>query len=190
MSPAIQIMLPDWLDTYDASADLRYPTVDERMGLVIELARRNVDEDLGGPFGAGIFERDSGRLIGVGVNRVMADNCCVLHAEMVAIMQAQRARGSFTLAEEGRPECELVTSCEPCAMCLGTTVWSGVGELVCGARESDAAEVGFDEGPKPRNWERELTGRGIEVRRDVDREGAREVLRHYVDMGGVIYNPD
>jgi tRNA(Arg) A34 adenosine deaminase TadA len=159
------------------------------MGLVVELARRNVDEDLGGPFGAGVFEREAGRLIGAGVNRVMDQNCCVLHAEVVAIMTAQRWRGSFTLAEEGRPACEIVCSCEPCAMCLGAIVWSGVSRVVCGAREADAAAIGFDEGPKPEMWGEELRGRGIEVVRDVGRQEARGVLQHYVDSGGPIYNP-
>lgn len=189
MVTSLNVELPEWMGQYNAGSNLCCGSVEERMGVVTELARRNVDADLGGPFGAGVFERESGRLIGAGVNRVMDQNCCVLHAEVVAIMTAQRWRGSFTLAGEGRPECELVCSCEPCAMCLGAIVWSGVTRMVCGAREADAADIGFDEGPKPRNWEVALRERGIEVVRNVDREEARAVLQHYVDAGGPIYNP-
>ena len=41
---------------------------------------------------------------------------------------------------------EMVASTQPCAMCLGATPWSGIRRLVCGARDEDAEEIGFDEG--------------------------------------------
>jgi tRNA(Arg) A34 adenosine deaminase TadA len=185
----MSIELPTWMEDY-AHRDRLWETDEDRMGLVIEVARRNVDEDLGGPFGAAIFERDTGRLTSLAANRVMVEDCSVLHAEVLAIMLAQRQRGSYTLAEEGKPACELVTSCAPCAMCMGAIVWSGVKRLVCGAREKDAFAIGFDEGPKPGNWVEELTSRGIEVARDVRRSEARSLFTHYVESGGVIYNPE
>ena len=33
---------------------------------------------------------------------------------------------------------ELVTTTEPCAMCLGAIPWSGLSSVVCGARDQDA----------------------------------------------------
>ncbi len=185
----ITINMPDWLSGY-RDQNRVCESDEERMGLTIEAARRNVDEDLGGPFGAAVFERDTGRLISIATNRVMDQDCSVLHGEVLAIMLAQRERGSYTLAEGGKPACELVTSCAPCAMCLGAIVWSGVKRLVCGAREEDAFAIGFDEGPKPENWVEELTSRGIEVARDVRRSEARTLFTHYVESGGVIYNPE
>jgi tRNA(Arg) A34 adenosine deaminase TadA len=86
------------------------------------------------------------------------------------------------------PAHELVSSTEPCAMCLGAIPWSGVRGLVCGARDEDARAAGFDEGTKPANWAKALDERGIEVVRDVLRDEAREVLRSYVSGGGTIYN--
>jgi tRNA(Arg) A34 adenosine deaminase TadA len=83
---------------------------------------------------------------------------------------------------------ELVSSTEPCAMCLGAVVWSGVRRLVCGARERDARAVGFDEGPKPEPWIGALAARGIAVLRDVGREASVRVLEQYAAQGGVIYN--
>ena len=59
------------------------------MALAIELSRQNVDRGGGGPFGAAVFDRDSGRLVAAGVNRVVPQSCSVTHAEMVVIMIAQ-----------------------------------------------------------------------------------------------------
>jgi len=186
--PPIEITLPPWVEDFAAAANQPLGSMQARMEFVIELARRNVEHDLGGPFGAAIFETESGKLIAPGVNRVVACNCCVLHAEIVAIMTAQRALGTFTLAAPGLPACELVTSTEPCAMCLGAVCWSGVRRLVCGARDEDARAIGFDEGPKTADWVRALEARGITVARDVCRDKAQAVLQYYVEKGGIIYN--
>ena len=73
-------------------------------------------------------------------------------------------------------------------MCLGATLWTGVRRLVCSARDEDAREIGFDEGPKPDRWPQQLAARGIAVRRDLLRDEGRRVLLAYRDMGGAIYN--
>jgi tRNA(Arg) A34 adenosine deaminase TadA len=126
--------------------------------------------------------------MGCGVNVVVPSNCSVAHAEVLAIVAAQQAVGHYDLGAEGMPACELVTSTEPCAMCLGAVVWSGVRSLVCGAREEDATSVGFDEGPKPADWAAALAARGIAVTRDVLRDESAAVLRQYAESGGPIYN--
>jgi tRNA(Arg) A34 adenosine deaminase TadA len=64
-------------------------------------------------------------------------------------------------------------------MCFGAIPWSGVRQLVCGARASDAEAIGFDEGPKPARWVAALEARGIKVVRDIQRAEARAVLREY-----------
>ena len=58
------------------------------MRLAIELSRLNIQHGTGGPFGAAIFERETGRLLAPGVNLVTSLDCSVFHAEMVAIMVA------------------------------------------------------------------------------------------------------
>ena len=60
--------------------------------------------------------------------------------------------------------------------------------LVCGARGSDAELAGFDEGPKPEQWEDQLRQRGIAVQVDVQRDAAAKVLANYASGGGKIYN--
>ena len=185
--PRVVLELPGWVGEL-LSEDLTYTNAEDRMRLVVKLARQNVRHGTGGPFGAAVFERESGRLVAPGVNMVVNSGCSVTHAEMVAIMVAQQRIGSFDLGGEEQPAHELVTSTEPCAMCLGATPWSGVVGLVCGARDEDAAKVGFDEGAKPPDWVRSLEERGISVTRDVLREEAAAVLREYAALGGEIYN--
>jgi len=185
--PAVELRLPEWVEEF-VPPDGAYPTPEDRMRLAVELSRENVRRGTGGPFGAAIFERDTGRLIAPGVNLVVTAGCSAFHAEMVAIMVSQRRMGSFDLGAPGMPVCELVASTEPCAMCLGATPWSGVRGLLCGARDEDASAIGFDEGPKPPEWTRKLEERGITVTRDVLREEAVAVLREYAERSGEIYN--
>jgi tRNA(Arg) A34 adenosine deaminase TadA len=107
---------------------------------------------------------------------------------MVAFMMAQRRVGSFTLQAAGMPAHELVTSCEPCAMCLGATLWSGVRRVVYGALREDASRLNFDEGPVFPESYRYLEQRGIEIVRGVRRDEARAVLDRYRETRGRIYN--
>jgi tRNA(Arg) A34 adenosine deaminase TadA len=182
------VKLPGWVGDILEKRGHVLQGYEERMRLVIELAKLNVEYKTGGPFGAAIFEQESGRLVSVGVNLVESTKCSVAHAEIVAMGLAQRAVRSYDLGAEGLPAHELVTSTEPCAMCLGAVVWSGVWRVVCGAKSEDAIEVGFDEGDKPADWVGTLQKRGIRVVRDVLREEARAVLLRYKETGGHIYN--
>jgi tRNA(Arg) A34 adenosine deaminase TadA len=183
----VQIDNPGWVR--DAVAwEAVYDTAEDRMRLAIALARGNVEHGTGGPFGAAVVERDSGRLVAVGVNGVTRLNNCALHGEMVAFILAQHQLGSFTLEAPHLPAHELVTSCEPCAMCLGAILWSGVKRVVCGAAREDAAHVGFEEGPVFPESYAYLERHGIEFVRGVLREEAARVIVQYRDGGGAIYN--
>lgn len=187
MRRRIEIGLPSWLDELLDSAP-RLPTTKDRMRLAIELARTNVDLETGGPFGALVVETHSGIVLGAGVNLVLASANCTAHAEMVAIELAESTSGSFDLGSRAADAVELVTTVEPCAMCLGAVVWSGASRLVCGAPSGAAAEIGFDEGPRPADWVDQMQGRGIEVVQGVMAVAARRVLTDYVERGGLVYN--
>jgi tRNA(Arg) A34 adenosine deaminase TadA len=183
----LEIAPPAWLDDL-VEWERRYDSDEERMRLVIALARENVLRESGGPFGAAVFETKRGRVVAAGVNSVTRLGNSVLHAEVVALMLAQHRVASFTLGGPGLPRHELVTSCEPCAMCLGATLWSGVHRLVCGAAREDATALGFDEGPVfPESYDH-LRARGIAVERGVLRREAAAVLELYRERGGPIYN--
>jgi tRNA(Arg) A34 adenosine deaminase TadA len=167
----ISITLPAWIDELLAR-DERYETDEEKVGLAIELARRNVVGQTGGPFGAAVFAVGAGRPLGVGVNIVEALHNSVLHAETVAFMHAEAKLGSHDLSGH-----ELFASVEPCAMCLGATHWSGVGRLVFAAAREDAQAVGYDEGPVFPESYRYLEVRGLRVVRGLRRDESAEVLR-------------
>jgi tRNA(Arg) A34 adenosine deaminase TadA len=187
--PGFSFCLPQWVGERLGEATRVYPTLEERMRLAIVLARENVVRQTGGPFGAAVFDLQHHTLIAPGVNIVVSAKSSFLHAEIVAMVVAQQVLGHFDLSAAGVPECELVTSTEPCAMCLGAVGWSGVKRLVCGARDVDARQIGFDEGVKPVDWPTEFVRRGIEVVRDICRDEAGSVLRAYAEGGGEVYNP-
>jgi tRNA(Arg) A34 adenosine deaminase TadA len=169
---------PSWLSE---TAGLRLPPGDDEaaMAHAVALARRNVASG-GGPFGA-VVVRGDGAVAGQGVNSVVATGTSLAHAELLAVLDAQRSEGRARLHEEDRSgPWTLVTTAQPCVMCHGAVFWAGLDALVVGARTSDVEELaGFDEGPVPPAWEADLASRGIAVRRDVLREACRGVLAAY-----------
>jgi tRNA(Arg) A34 adenosine deaminase TadA len=186
-SPRVVIEYPAWIHEI-IEWDVTLATDVDRMRLAIRIAEENVQHGTGGPFGAIIVERASGRVVSVGMNSVVRLNNCTLHGEMIAFMMAQQRLGSYTLAAPGMPEHELVTSCEPCAMCLGAALWSGVRRIVSGAAREDASRLAFEEGPVFPQSYAYLEQRGIEFTRNVLRNEARDVLEQYRARGGEIYN--
>jgi guanine deaminase len=103
----------------------------------VDLAVGNVAEG-GGPFGALIVK--DGAVVATGQNRVTADLDPTAHAEVQAIRAAARAIGDFSLAG-----CTLYTSCEPCPMCLASSLWARLDRIVYAADRHDAADGGFDD---------------------------------------------
>jgi tRNA(Arg) A34 adenosine deaminase TadA len=186
-SALVQVDLPGWVSEL-VDFDRLYPDDESRMRLAIAVSRANVERGTGGPFGAAIYERDSGKLVAVGMNSVVRLGNSTLHGEMVAFMMAQRAVGTFSLSAAGLPTHELFTSCEPCAMCLGATLWSGVKRVVYGAGREDASRLNFDEGPVFPESYAYLEDRGITIVRDLLRDEARAVLELYRAKSGKIYN--
>ena len=187
---SLTLSLPEWID--DFLKQYQFPLVsnEERMRFVLKLTLQNIEKTTGGPFGAAVFERESGQLVSVGVNVVLNQVCSAAHAEMMAIMLAQQELGTHDLGIPELPEFQLVTSGKMCAMCLGSVVWSGVREVLASAQPEDVENiVGFDEGPAPADYDQQLEKRGISIIPSFLREEGCEVLQRYVDLEGVVYNP-
>lgn len=108
------------------------------MERAIELARRNLDECLGGPFGA-VIVRDS-EIIAESQNLVTSANDPTAHAEISAIRKACEKLNTFDLSG-----CVLYTSCEPCPMCLGAIYWSRLSGIYFASTRFEAASAGFDD---------------------------------------------
>jgi tRNA(Arg) A34 adenosine deaminase TadA len=85
----------------------------------------------GGPFGAVVVK--DGEIIGEGMNQVVPHADPTAHAEIVAIRAACAALGTHDLAGA-----VIVSSCEPCPMCLGAIWWSRIGLVVYGNDRADA----------------------------------------------------
>jgi len=185
---ACEISLPDWLEVFVSGWKEPLDTDEQRMRLAVALAAENVRHRTGGPFGAIVVEARTGRLLGVGVNLVTRLELSLAHAEMVAISLAQGAVENWNLGSG--IETQLVTSCEPCAMCFGAVPWSGVKSIVWGAGREDAEAAGFDEGDKPADWAASLERRGISTRGGVLSREAAAVLARYARKNGAIYHPE
>jgi len=185
---SVTLTLPAWLIELTAKP-LVLPDRLERMRWVIELSRVNVENGSGGPFAAAIFESQSGRLLGAGVNRVEPLHCSSAHAEVMAIAFAQKKLRTWDLGGDAQTPAELVSSSQPCLMCLGATLWSGVTRLDYGATAADVTSIlGFDEGPLPADWPQELQKRGIAVEGETLRAEAAAVLALYKNKQGTVYN--
>lgn len=116
------------------------------MQMAIDLAKENVQNNHGGPFGAVICKE--GKIVGKGINMVTNNNDPTAHAEVVAIRDACNNLNTFDLTD-----CELFSSCEPCPMCMGAIYWANIGKLYYAATREDAAKAGF----KDKHIYRELT---------------------------------
>jgi len=178
-------LLPLWLQRLEAPE----PMISEEamISFAISLAKRNVIEQSGGPFGAALFDED-GCLIAAGVNRVLPLQSAFFHAEIVCLFGALESVKSYALPSSHIYT--LASSSQPCAMCTGAIIWAGVRNLLTAAKAEDAVEIlGFDEGPIHPRWKEEYLTRGIEVRENILRAEACIVLKLYMEQGGKVYNP-
>jgi tRNA(Arg) A34 adenosine deaminase TadA len=186
---SVTLAMPDWFDAVIAALPDTVPDVADRMAIVNELALHNVEARTGGPFAAGVFERDSGRVVALGVNRVVPLVASCAHAEFMALTLAQSALGTWDLGAAELPAHQLVVNWRPCAMCFGSVLWSGVVDLVL-AGEGEEVErlTGFDEGPIHPAWRSELARRGIALTVGVGHDAAIATFEAYRDSGAPVYN--
>lgn len=183
------IGLPEWAKIEMDRLPPVMSSVEERMEAVIRFSRLNFEHDTGGPFAAGVFETNSGKLITMGVNRVVPTNCSSAHAEIVTLSLAQKKLKTFDLGGPGMPSHQLVVNWRPCAMCYGAVVWSGIRSLVIAGSGGELEELtGFDEGPIHPDWKVELERRGVDVTDDLLRDKACTVFRAFGASNRIIYN--
>lgn len=185
----ITLTLPDWVHQEIEKYPKHILMREERMKLVIRLSQLNFVNKTGGPFAAAVFERNSGKIVSVGVNRVVPLNCSSAHAEVVALSMAQNKLQTFDLGSQEMPVHELVVNWRPCAMCYGAVLWSGVRSLVIAGSDDTVEKItGFDEGPIHPDWIDEFKKRGIDVLDNVLRDEACAVFREFAESGSPVYN--
>lgn len=113
-------------------------TNEQLMRRAIALSREKMGEAEGGPFAA-LIVRD-GAIVAEGWNQVTGHNDPTAHAEVVAIREACRTLGTYSL--EG---CVIYSSCEPCPMCLAAIYWARIERAYYANTAADAAAIGFDD---------------------------------------------
>jgi len=127
------------------------------MRAAVELSRKKMRDNYGGPFGAVIVRKN--KIVGRGWNRVTSTNDPTAHAEISAIRDACKKLKTFKL-----DDCELYTSCEPCPMCLAAIYWARIGKIFYANTRKDAAKIEFDDDLIYREVSRPISGRKIPMK--------------------------
>ena len=105
---------------------------ERHMGRAVEIAQGNPDA----PFGCVIVDGETGETLAEGLND--AEKSPVLHGETAAVM-------AFF---DGRPDADpsglvLYTTAEPCPMCSGAILWSGIPRVVLGTSLDTIKDLGL-----------------------------------------------
>jgi len=145
--------------------------MNEFMALALEEARRGIENDDGGPFGAVIVL--DGKVISKAHNEVLKRNDPTAHAEILAIREASSILGRYDLSD-----CEIYSTSEPCPMCFSAIFWARIKKLVYGTTREDVAEIGFDDSLIYDVIKGEAEAEQMELV-NVDREGCRAVLEEW-----------
>ena len=146
--------------------------------------KQNIENGIG-PFLAAVIDED-GNIISKETNSVVHEQCSNNHAEMNAIRAAEKKLGTYNLAPYNL---SLYVTSEPCLMCVGAIMWSGIKNVYYGVSSKRVEEItGFDEGFK-HNWFEEFKTRGITVYGNIEHEAGEEILKNYVKSGKEVYKP-
>ena len=138
-----------------------------------------------GPFVAAVYD-SKGNLVVKVANSVVNEHCSNNHAEMNAIKAAEQKLGTYDLAPYNL---KLYVTAEPCMMCIGGIMWSGIKEVYYSVPSKSVEKItGFDEGFKP-HWFKEFKKRGIIVYGNIETKLGEKELHKYVDDGKKVYKP-
>ncbi|MBP0988652.1 MAG: nucleoside deaminase [Oscillospiraceae bacterium] len=88
------------------------------------------------PVGAVVVDRETGEILGRGRNRREQDHSPTAHAEILAIEEAAKKRGSWRLSG-----CNLYVTLEPCPMCSGAIINARIDRVIFGAYDEKAGAV-------------------------------------------------
>ena len=139
-----------------------------------------------GPFLAAIYD-EKGNLIAKTANSVVSEKCSNNHAEVNVIKAAEKALNTYDLSSYNL---SLYVTSEPCMMCLGAIMWSGIKAVYYSVPSKRVEEIThFDEGFKP-NWFEEFKKRGITVYGNIAQAEGEKVLKSYVADGYTVYQPE
>lgn len=107
------------------------------MNLGVDEARKTMNQNLGGPFGAVIVDKDN-NVIAIASNTVLGSHDPTAHAEVNAIRKAGQVLGTHDLSG-----CKLYATGYPCPMCISAIIWSNIKEVYYGTDLKEAENIGF-----------------------------------------------
>lgn len=138
-----------------------------------------------GPFLAAVYD-SNGNLVAKAANNVVDKSCSNNHAEINAIKLAEKKLGTYDLSPY---DLSIYVTSEPCMMCLGAIMWSGIKAIYYGVPSERVTKITrFDEGFK-QNWYNEFKKRGITVYGQIETDAGEQVLKDYVAHGHTVYKP-
>lgn len=106
--------------------------------IAINEARRGMQNNHGGPFGAVIVKE--GEVIATAHNEVLSSKDPTAHAEILAIRRASQKLKQFDLSD-----CEIYTTSQPCPMCLAAICWARIKRIHYGTTTEEVSSIGFDD---------------------------------------------
>lgn len=127
------------------------------------------------PYGA-IIVKD-GEIIGRSDADVPVSKTGFSHAELRAIEDAMQHLGGHLCAEGGKG-CTIYSSCEPCAMCMGAILYTGIDRLVYAATLEDSKECVNEILAKAEEVANACKNRKIEIVKELHRDKAAEILKN------------
>lgn len=138
--------------------------------IAIDLSEKSVY-----PYGA-IIVKD-GKIIGRSDRDVPVSKSAFSHAELRAIEDAMENLGGYLCAEGGKG-CTIYSSCEPCAMCMGAILYTGIEKLVYAATLEDSKECVNEILAKAENVKNICKNRNIEIIKELHRDKAVKILKN------------
>jgi len=149
------------------------------MKQAIDKARKTMNENKGGPFGAAITDKD-GNVVVVTSNLVLEKHDPTAHAEVMAIRKACEKLGTHDLSDY-----TLYATGYPCPMCLSAIMWANIKKVYYGTDLEDASSIGF----RDDFIYKYLSGENKEVLEltNICHDTAKELFDEYKDKNKEIY---
>lgn len=110
--------------------------MEKYMEMACKSANEGMNNNEGGPFGAVIIKDN--KIVSVAHNTVLKSNDPTAHAEVNAIRMAGKELNTFDLKD-----CTLITTSEPCPMCMSAIIWANIKTVYYGTNRKDVAKIGF-----------------------------------------------
>lgn len=155
--------------------------MNEVMKLAINQAKKTMNENIGGPFGASIIDKH-GNIICVASNTVLGTHDPTAHAEVNAIRKAGEILGTHNLED-----CILYATGFPCPMCLSAIIWANIKRVYFGCTPQDAENIGFRDDFIYKFINNNLEDKNTLELLELDREECLKLFEEYQNSNKQIY---